>query len=215
MSRPVASPGGGRRRAGLSRVSLLHPPLRDTESPSVDYVHQGMSRPVASPGGGRRRAGLSPRPARDRRSGGGAQVGAPLQFMDGLEDLVGVASVLSAVARARCPRGPRPGITSFLRAPPGATWGITAARDGFLVAPVAFSPCRRWGTPRASPHLGLAPGGAITVMPGRGPRSHRARATAHSTSRPRDLARPTVSPRRFDNFPPPATVATGRPQARA
>ena len=71
--------------------SLLHPPLRDTESPSVDYVHQGMSRPVASSGGGRRRAGLSPRPARDRRSGGGAQVGAPLQFMDGLEDLVGVA----------------------------------------------------------------------------------------------------------------------------
>ena len=76
-------------RRGLA--SLLHPPLRDTESPSVDYVYQGMSRPVASPGGGRRRAGLSPRSARDRRSGGGAQVGAPLQFMDGLEDLVGVA----------------------------------------------------------------------------------------------------------------------------
>ena len=45
----------------------------------------------------------------------------------------------------------------------------------------AFSPCRRWGTPRASPHLGLAPGGAITVMPVRGPRGHRARATGHST----------------------------------
>ena len=102
---PCASPSAtmsettaSRRRAArqvaeldLISRSLLHPPLRDTESPSVDYVHQGMSRPVASPGGGRRRAGLSLHAARDRRSGGGAQVGAPLQFMDGLEDLVGVA----------------------------------------------------------------------------------------------------------------------------
>ena len=62
----------------------------------------------------------------------------------------------------------------------------------------AFSPCRRWGTPRASPHLGLAPGGAITVMPVRGPRGHRARATAPSTTvaQPRLSAPPRRAPRR-------------------
>ena len=111
-----------RTREELSR-SLLHPPLRDTESPSVDYVHQGMSRPVASPGGGRRRAGLSPRSARDRRSGGGAQVGAPLQFMDGLEDLVGIAEdgslrdLLGVVSdeRARGQRGASVASTVVLR----------------------------------------------------------------------------------------------------
>ena len=40
---------------------------------------------------------------------------------------------------------------------------------------------RRWGAPRASPHPRAAPGGAITVMPHRGPRGYPVRATAPST----------------------------------
>ena len=100
-----------------------------------------------------------------------------------LQDSAEPSVVVGAVARARCPRGPRPssGHHFFFACP---TWGHLGHHRGSrrLCSVIsAFSPCRRWGTPRASPHLGLAPGGAITVMPVRGPRGHRARATAPST----------------------------------
>ena len=48
---------------------------------------------------------------------------------------------------------------------------------------------RRWGAPRASPHPRAAPGGAITVMPHRGPRGYRARATGFSTTQAAQLVK--------------------------